>query len=273
MTAPAARPALGQEVLARAVFRRPDWRDSPLFWKALSVVVVIVAWELYGRFGGNPLFPPLTRVLEAWVQLASDGTLARALSISAQAFAIGFPAAVIVGLWLGLLMGTSEDAEHLLSPYVNALIALPSIAYIPLIMIWFGIDLTARIIIVFEYAVLIIAINTMTGVKMVDRTLVEMGRSLCMPRREIFRQIVIPAAVPGIVAGLRLGLGRGIKGTINAEMLMVLVGLGGMIMRYSAGFRLDFTLALVLTVVAIGLVAAIALDRMEHHVTKWRGAA
>lgn len=241
--------------------------------KALSVLFVVAAWEAYGRLSGGVLVPPLTTVGEAWISMARDGTLLAAASVSAQAFLIGTPLAIAAGIALGLLMGTSEDAEHLLSPYVNALIALPSVAYIPLIMIWLGTDVAARIAIVFEYAVLIIAVNTMTGVKMVDPSLVEMGRSLCLPRSRIFRDIVIPAALPSILAGLRLGLGRAVKGTVNAEMLMVLVGLGGTIMRYASGFRLDHMLAVILTVVVVALVLAVGLDRMERRLTGWKGAA
>jgi NitT/TauT family transport system permease protein len=208
-------------------------------------------------------------VIAAWFTLLNDGSLIRELLVSLQALSVGFLLAVLVGLGLGLAIGTLPDLDHLLEPYVSALLALPSVAYIPLIMLWLGFGLEARIAIVFEFAVLVIAINTRAGVLAVDRSLMEMGRSFGMTRQQLFTSIVLRAASPTIFAGLRIGIGRAVKGMVTAELLLVLVGLGGMIRYLGSSFRVDFLLAVVVTIVVVAMFMTAVLQSIDRRLNAW----
>lgn len=252
-------------------FRRA-FRSRPT-WAAASIGLLLLAWEAYGRVSGGRLIPPLSKVLVAMDRLIQDGSLQDALLTSVQALAIGFSLALVIGLAMGIAMASSEDVEDILRPYINALLSVPSVAYIVLLLLWFGVGLTARVAIVFEYAVLLIAVNTLVGVKGVDESLREMGRSFGLSRRLMIWGIVIPAALPAIIAGVRLGLGRAVKGMVNSEMLLALVGLGGLIKYYGASFRTDFLLALVLAVVILAIFLVGGLQLVERRLNRWRPAS
>lgn len=239
---------------------------------AISLACFLAIWELYARLQPGVFLPPFSVVVEAWLRLAGSGTLLEAVSISVQALGIGFGLALVTGILLGLLMGLSETADRVLSMYVNALLAVPSVAYIVLLLLWFGTGLTARTAIVFEYAVLIIAVNTTVGVKTVDRSLVEMGRSFRLSRRALLTKVILPGALPAISAGVRLGIGRAVKGMINSEMLLVLVGMGGLIKYYGSSFRVDLLLAMVITVVMIALLLTASARWIEAQISGWAPA-
>ena len=234
-----------------------------------SVALGLAAWEVAGQIGDTIAVPPLSSVIAAWFTLLNDGSLIRELLVSLQALSVGFLLAVLVGLGLGLAIGTLPDLDHLLEPYVSALLALPSVAYIPLIMLWLGFGLEARIAIVFEFAVLVIAINTRAGVLAVDRSLMEMGRSFGMTRQQLFTSIVLRAASPTIFAGLRIGIGRAVKGMVTAELLLVLVGLGGMIRYLGSSFRVDFLLAVVVTIVVVAMFMTAVLQSIDRRLNAW----
>ena len=251
---------------ARSGLRRPR---RGAFTGVLSLLVGAAFWELYTRTT-DTFLPPLTDVGSAWLKLAGSGELLKALGVSTQAFVIGFGAAILVALALGLLLGLNEEVDDAAAPFLSALVALPSVAYVPLIMIWLGFGLVGRIAIVFEFTVLVMTLNIRAGVRGVDPGLVEMARSFSLGRRKTLRSIVIPAALPGIMAGLRLGLGRAIKGTVTAEVFLVLTGLGNLVVTYGNTFRLDSLLAVVATIVVIALVLTAVLLQVDRRLNRWR---
>ena len=134
-----------------------------------------------------------------------SGKLLANLSMSLTTLAIGFCLAVLFGIVVGLLMGRFRAVEHFLDLYVNALMSAPTTAFVPVLILWFGLGVESRIAVVFLFAVFVIIINTMTGVKQVDTVLVEMARSFGAREREVFFKIILPAALPAIMAGFRLG--------------------------------------------------------------------
>jgi NitT/TauT family transport system permease protein len=227
---------------------------------------------MYAR-ATDTFIPPFSDVFTAWIQMVASGELVEALAVSAQAFLIGFGLAIVVSLALGILLGTNAEADHTAAPFLSALIALPSVAYIPLIMIWFGFGLAGRVAIVFEFSVLVMTMNVRAGVRGVDHDLLQMARAFSFGRRRTFRDVVIPGAMPGIMAGLRLGLGRAIKGTVTAEVLLVLIGVGGLVKSYGNTFRLDALLAVVATIVAIALIFTSVLLRIDMRLNHWRAAS
>lgn len=247
------------------ILRRPNSSVVSL----ISILVGLGLWELYARTT-DTFIPPFSDVGSAWLRMVGSGELVEALGLSFQAFGLGFGLALIAAVAFGLLIGLNEEVDHTAAPFLSALIALPSVAYIPLIMIWLGFGLEGRVAIVFEFSVLVMTMNIRAGVRSVDRDLLQMAGSFQLGRLRTFRWVVIPGALPGIMSGVRLGLGRAIKGTVTAEVLLVLVGMGGLVKHYGNTFRLDSLLAVVATIVAIALVLTSLLLRLDRRLNRWR---
>lgn len=236
----------------------------------LSFLSLAVLWEVAGRAMNSTLIPPLSQIGAAWWKLLSSGKLLANLSMSLTTLAIGFSLAMLFGIVLGLLMGRFRAVEHFLDLYVNALMSAPSTAFVPVFILWFGLGVESRIAVVFLFAVFVIIINTMTGVKQVDTVLVEMARSFGAREREIFFKIMLPAALPAIMAGLRLGIGRAVKGMVTGEMLLTLTGIGAMIMQYGSSFATDALFAVILTVLMVALLTMKAVHWIDRRLTGWK---
>jgi NitT/TauT family transport system permease protein len=236
----------------------------------LSVLSLALLWEVAGRVMDSTLIPPLSQIAAAWWKLWSSGKLLTNLGMSLTTLATGFFLAALFGVVLGLLMGRFRAVEHFLDFYVNALMSAPSTAFVPVLILWFGLGIESRIAVVFLFAVFVIIINTMTGVKQVDTILVEMARSFGAREREIFFKIMLPAALPAIMAGLRLGMGRAVKGMVTAEMLLTLTGIGAMIMQYGSSFATDSLFAVILTILMVALLTMKAVQWVDRRLTGWK---
>ena len=244
--------------------------NSRLSTNVLSILSLAILWEAVGRAMDSSLIPPLTQIGAAWWKLLSSGKLLANLSMSLTTLAIGFCLAAFIGVVLGLLMGRFRAIEHFLDLYVNALMSAPTTAFVPVLILWFGLGMESRIAVVFLFAIFVIIINTMTGVKQVDTVLMEMARSFGAREREIFFKIMLPAALPAIMAGLRLGMGRAVKGMVTAEMLLTLTGIGAMIMQYGSSFATDSLFAVILTILMVALVAMNAVHWIDRRLTGWK---
>ena len=235
-----------------------------------SLLSLALLWEVTGRAMDSTLIPPLSQIGAAWWKLLSSGKLLSNLSMSLTTLATGFSLAALFGVILGLLMGRFRAVEHFLDLYVNALMSAPSTAFVPVLILWFGLGVESRIAVVFLFAVFVIIINTMTGVKQVDTVLVEMARSFGAREREVFFKIMLPAALPAIMAGLRLGIGRAVKGMVTAEMLLTLTGIGAMIMQYGSSFATDSLFAVILTILILALLTMKAVQWIDRRLTGWK---
>lgn len=212
---------------------------SPAPVRLLSLAVVLTAWEVFGR-QVNPLFMSYpSAIAVAAVNMIASGELWKALLSSAQSLVTGFVLAALVGIPLGLLMGRYRLVEYALDIHVNALYATPLVAFIPLIMLWFGLGLNAKIVVVFLLTIFPVLINTYVGVRNVSRSLIEVGEAFCAGEWQIFTKIVAPATVPFIMAGLRLGVGRAIIGMVVAEFFTAITGLGALIVTAANFFQTD----------------------------------
>jgi ABC-type nitrate/sulfonate/bicarbonate transport system permease component len=235
-----------------------------------SLLSLALLWEVTGRAMDSTLIPPLSQIGAAWWKLLSSGKLLSNLSMSLTTLVTGFCLAVLIGVVVGLLMGRFRAVEHFLDLYVNALMSAPSTAFVPVLILWFGLGVGSRVAVVFLFAVFVIIINTMTGVKQVDTVLVEMARSFGAREKEIFFMIILPAALPAIMAGLRLGMGRAVKGMVTAEMLLTLTGIGAMIMQYGSSFATDSLFAVIFTVLLIALLTMKAVQWLDRRLTGWK---
>jgi NitT/TauT family transport system permease protein len=158
-----------------------------------------------------------------------------------------------LGVPLGLLMGRYRKLESFLDIYMTALLAVPMISFIPVLVIAFGLGLHSRVWIVFLFAFVIIAVNTTAGVRNVDPTLTEMARAFGARESELFLKVILPAALPMIMAGIRLGMGRAILGMVTSEMILSAVGFGVMLMTFGASFNTPALFATLLTIVLLAV--------------------
>ena len=236
----------------------------------LSITSLAVIWEVAGRVMDSTLIPPVSKIALAWWKLLVSGKLLANLGASLWTLAAGFFLAVAIGIVIGLLMGRFRAVEHFLDLYVNVLMSAPTTAFVPVLIMWFGLGVESRIAVVFLFAVFVIIINTMTGVKQVDSVLVEMARSFGAKEKEIFFKIILPAAMPAIMAGVRLGMGRAVKGMVTAEMLLTLTGIGAMIMQYGSSFATDSLFAVILTILIIAMITMRAVQWLDRRLTGWK---
>lgn len=228
------------------------------------------SWELAGQLGNGVILPPFSAVAAAFWDILF-GPLPAALLESLQLLAIGFSTALVLGFLLGILVGRYRLMDRTLSPYFSALYALPTVALVPLILIWFGFGLTGRVVVVFLAAFFPILINIYQGVRDAPDDLLEVARSFGV-RSELglLRQVVIPAAVPFILAGVRLGIGRGVVGMAIAEVYLRLSGLGTLIAGYASSFQTDYLIAAILPLPFLGIALTKLLALIERRYQTWR---
>ena len=219
----------------------------------VSIASLAILWELAGRILDSVLIPPLSKIGAAWWKLLAGGKLLPNLAASLGTMAAGFVLAALVGIVIGLLMGRFRAVEHFLDLYINSLMSAPTTAFVPVLILWFGLGVESRIAVVFLFAVFVIVINTMTGVKQVDSVLVEMARSFGAKEREVFLKIMLPAAMPAIMAGIRLGMGRAVLGMVTSELILAVVGFGAMLMTFSASYNSPALFATILTIVLLAV--------------------
>lgn len=237
----------------------------------VAVVAGIALWEVAGRVVAFPFFPPFSRVLSAGVQLVKSGAIGTNVLASLSALAVGFGLSLVVGVVVGILMGWFPLVEVALGPYVNALLATPSLIFVPILFVFFGIGDATRVAVVFLYAVFIIITNTATAVRTTDPALLEMARAFGARCPLILRRIILPDALPLTMAGIRLALGRAVKGMINGEMFIALVGLGAQLRIYGSAFDAASVLAIVLVIIIIAAAASWLVQVIDRRLTWWAG--
>jgi NitT/TauT family transport system permease protein len=238
---------------------RPAWLN-PWTVRLTSLILVGGAWEIGGRAWGGIFFPPLSRVVGALAGLIVDPELLGALAVSFSAFAVGLLAASILGLAIGALMGRIQLLGSIGVQYVAFFLAVPMSTLVPVVVVAAGIGLTARATMVFLFAFFEIVWNTYLGVRYADRAQIEMAISYGATGRRLFRRVLIPSAMPAILAGLRLGTGRAFIGMIAAELLLASVGLGLLMKRFQSRFQ---SAELFATVLLMLLIAAIVIGLIQ----------
>jgi NitT/TauT family transport system permease protein len=237
----------------------------------LSLLIVGLAWEIAGRSGRWPLIlAPISDIWVKFVQLAATGELGRHILVSLNEFFVGFAVAAVFGILLGVAMASSEAIKDFVDPWVSAVYATPTVALAPLFIFVFGIDAPSKMAVVFLLAVFPIVINTATGIRSTDQVYIEAARSFSATRTQIFTKVLIPSSLPFIIAGLRLGIGRGLVGVVVGEFIGARAGLGYMIFRSSQGFQIDAMWVGVFLLAGTGVLAVSILQRVERRLAPWR---
>ncbi|TMG77590.1 MAG: ABC transporter permease, partial [Betaproteobacteria bacterium] len=226
------RPARGGPETARQQVKRWLLRGAPL-------VAFLALWQWAAEVPVSFNFPTPWQTLVALGELLGSRALLQATATSLQSLALGFGAAVLIGVPLGLLMGVFRGLGRVTRVYLDLLIALPTAALIPLVILSFGINIVSSAVIIFVFSAPFITMNAYGGVRDTRPRLVEMARSFGASWEKLFTRIVVPSAAPMILAGLRLGLSRAFLGLIVAELLLSPFGLGKLIMNSRSMFEHD----------------------------------
>ena len=234
--------------------------------RLVSLVVVLVIWQWWGSRPGMFAIAPPSKVVPQLAEVLGSGELLSAAVGTFIELTLGYLLAVLVGVGIGALLGLSTWAYHTLEPLVTALYAAPMIALLPIIGIYLGFDLSARIFVVFSWSVFVVTVNTMTGINAVPTQLVDMARSYNASRRQIVRAIILPAALPNILTGLRLALGQAIRGAITAEFLLSMSNLGKFIFNASSTFNMPRMFAGIIFVTVLGALLLALAERVERRI-------
>ncbi len=244
---------------------------SPLLTLA-SLALWCALWEAIGRIGVSSIVPPLSRVMASGVAVVGSGKFAAAAWLSLRTFALGMTLAVAVGIPLGILMARSEAVGRILRVWVNVFVSAPVSALVPILMAVLGIGETTVVVTVFLFAVFVITLDTEVGIRQVSGSLVEMASCFGASRAELYRKILLPAALPEILAGLRLGAIRGVKGVVIGQLLVAILGVGELFETYSKHFLFEEFWALVIVVFAFAYVVSEGIALLERRVEHYARA-
>lgn len=247
------------------------WRDPDIALPVLATVVFLVGWEIFGRLSNPLLFAPPTRVAAAFVDLTVSGRLPRALGVTLNALLVGFAASVVVGLVVGVVLGRLPRLARVVEPYIDAVYATPRVVIVPLVILWFGVGYSGRVFIVWIGTVIPIILNTAIGVRNSRRDLIEVATSFGVGERDLVRHVILPGAVPYVIAGLRIAAGRALIGIVIAEIFLDLTGVGGIIQTEASYFRTAPMLAGVIVFSVLGTVMIGGLGRLEQRFSVWKG--
>jgi NitT/TauT family transport system permease protein len=239
---------------------------------AYSVILALIAWELVGRYllTSKLMFAPFSVVMREFAKLWATGELEQDMLVSFTELAIGLTISAVVGVVVGSLIAVSNAVGEHLDPLINGLYATPLVAFSPILILVFGIGPPAIVAIVFLLAVFPILINTTAGIRSTDTSLIEAARSFSASRFEIFRLVLLPSALPFIVAGLRLGMGRGLVGIFVGELSGARKGLGYLISVSSQVFNVPAMFVGVLVLAAAGVLFGAILEYVELKIAPWR---
>lgn len=243
--------------------------DRPGAMRLLTLVIFGGLWELGAARSDALMIPGFGATLAAAVRMLGESEFWAALAVSNQALVLGFFAAVVTGIPIGLAMGRFRWFEQFSDTYVSILLVTPMAALIPLILMALGIGLTSRVLLVYVFSIVMIIVQTRTGIRQVDPALIEMARSFGTGERRMWTEILIPSSIPAMMTGIRIGLGRAITGMVIAELLLVTVGIGGLILRYRGFFQADRMYGLILLVVLEALLL-VELARLVERRVSWK---
>ena len=241
------------------------------FAGAISVLGGLLLWELISRLiVANPLFLAApSQIVQAIYALTLSGEMQRHMAISAIEFALGYVIASVVGIFLGFAMASSATAKRALQPWISGLYATPTIALAPLFILWLGIGIWSKVLVVIFLVLFPVTINTEAGLRTTSERLIEMLRSFGASPRQIFFKVSLPSAMPFILAGLKLGIGRGLIGVVVAELFGSRAGLGRLISQSADAFNMPELFAGVIVLAVAGIAMTAGFGWLEKRLVPW----
>jgi len=238
-----------------------------------SFVLLAVVWELLGRALNSLLMPTFFEAMAALGRLLLTAQLWDGVWISNQAMLVGFVASVVIGIPLGLLMGRMRAAEEISDIYLNMLLVMPMAPLIPVIILALGLGLASRVLVVFIFTFVFVVVNTRVGLRNVDPGLIEMAQSFNASERQLWVKVLLPGALPAIMTGVRIGLGRAITGMVVVELLMIATGIGRLLLFFGDHFDSASLYGVVFVVLAEAVILMELAKRFEQRVLRWKTEA
>lgn len=235
----------------------------------VSLAIGAVAWEIVGRLANVPFLPPLSEVLVTLAEMIRDGDIVGNLAISLSNLAVGFGVSLAAGIIIGTAMGRYRRVNAALGIYVYALLTAPSLVFAPIFFSVLGSGQASIVAVVFMYSAFIMIINTAAAVQGVSTSLVEMGQSYGANEWQTVTRIILPAALPMIFAGIRLGMGRAVTGMINGEMFIAVTGLGRIVTQAGKSFDGAAVLAILIVIIVVALAAVALVQFVDQRLTAW----
>jgi len=237
----------------------------------LSVVGGLLLWEAVSRvLIANPLFLAApTQIMQAVYALTLTGEMGRHVWISGVEFVIGYAIASVIGIAFGFGMANSVGFKQALQPWISGLYATPTIALAPLFILWLGIGIWSKVLVVIFLVLFPVTINTEAGLRQTSERLIEMLRSFGASERQIFFKVSLPSALPFILAGLKLGIGRGLIGVVVAELFGSRAGLGRLISQSADAFNMPELFAGVIVLAIAGIVMTAGFGWLEKRLVPW----
>jgi len=237
-----------------------------------SMIIVLALWEWawQAKMISPLFFSGPSAIAKQFVYAWTKGNLKADIAYSGINFIVGFGGAVVAGVVLGVIIGWYRMARLLMDPFLNALYATPRIAMIPLIIIWFGVEMWSKIFIVFISAFFPVLVNTVGGMRAIDRDLLRAARSFCASDWQIFKTVAIPGSVPFILTGIRQGVALGLIGVVVGEMFGGSQGVGFMVAYGGQTFATDTLFVGVIIIAFSGIVLTWFAERLERRFSRWR---
>jgi sulfonate transport system permease protein len=235
-----------------------------------AAIVFFGAWQLFGTLLPRVVFASPGRTLDALWTFVTSGELVNVWGESLGVMVVALALSSTSGVALGLLFGRFRTIDRMFEPVTTALFMTPRVALLPLIALWLGYQEPAKIVLVFLFSFFEIFFTVRNGVRTVDAEFVEVARSYCIPESVMLRQVILPAAIPYVMTGLRLGLLHGMVGVVVAGFLLENNGIGGYIFTAGGSFHIPQLFASLLTVAAVGVAISVGLRLFERRVAPWK---
>ncbi len=242
-------------------------------WGLLPVAIFLVIWEVVARLNLIPghFFPSFSAVMQEFYYLTANGVLGENFLSSLVRVLIGFCTGSIAGIAVGMVMGWRETINKALHPIISLLYPIPTLGWLPLLMLWIGINEMLPITLIFISSFFPVLYNTVTGIRNVDKDYIHVARTLGAPDIKILTTVVMPLALPNIFTGLRLTAGMAWRVIIAAEMVAIPTGIGALMMRAQSLIRIDIIIVSLIVLAVMCLSFEKFFAYMETRLTaKWR---
>ena len=236
-------------------------------WLALGVWALL--WEIVGQLDIIMLIPPLSAVFAAMGNVLLTSSFLEAIGITLKAFGIGMALSLFVGITVGVAMGRIRAVDNVMGMWINIFESSPITAVVPLLLAVLGFGMQTMVVTVFLFSVWVIALDTQVGIKHASASLVEMARSFGASKRDLYAKVILWAALPEILAGIRLGVIRGVRGVVIGQLLIAIVGVGFLFETYSRKFIMPEFWALVLIVFGFAYGLAETIGMLERRVARY----
>ena len=263
----------GTRAARAAAGRRARHRLQVLGIRLASLVIVLGGWEILGARIDPILFTVPSKIVAAAAIMIASGELWTYLQPSLVVLAVGLAISATAGIAVGLVLARFWVLDVAIDMYITFLYSTPTVALVPIIVLWAGFETTAKIVILFFFAFFPMVINTYQGVKNVDPKLIEVGRAFRCSERQLWANVVLPAALPFIVTGLRLAVGRGLIGMVLADLYTAISGIGYLIVRSASQYRVDKTFVPIVTLGLLGITLTALVRLAERRVAPWTTSA